>query len=302
MSEGLGFIQKLTRLYTFYSPLRKGKYRLALASLSLADKLPERVSVRTTDGRTLNVNFDDHLSQLMFFLGEYERAITEAIRKMVNPGDICLDIGANIGWYTTLLQSLAGPDGEVHSFEPVPSTFETLRANVATNPHADSVRLNSMALGDENRDAVIHTFGNLSAGHASISDFGDSDSVEITVPMKRLDDYLVENRVGDVKFVKIDIEGAELSMLKGASRLFAQDIPPLIVIEAALETTRPFGYFPDDLVRFIGKQSDYDFYEFVEAADRLDKIDGFERESIGANVLCIPQGHFGGERKALGIS
>ena len=275
---------------------------MALASLSLASKLPKRVSVRATDGRVLNVDFDDHLSQLMFFLGEYERTITEAIRKIVRSGDICLDIGANVGWYTTLLQSLAGPGGEVHSFEPVPSTFETLGSNVAANPNAASVRLNNIALGDENREVVIHTFGNLSAGHASISDFGDTDSFEITVPMKKLDDYLSENRVDEVKFAKIDIEGAELSMLKGASRLFEQVVPPVIVIEAALETTRPFGYLPNDLIRFIDRQCAYDFYEFVEAADRLRKIEGFEKNSIGANVLCVPKGHFGEERKALGIS
>jgi FkbM family methyltransferase len=302
VTNDLGLIQKLTRLYTFYSPIRKGKYRLAQASLKLASTLPEQVVVTATDGRRLRVNFDDHLSQLMYFLGEYERPISEIVRTFVTPGDVCVDVGANIGWYTTLMQKLVGARGSVHAFEPVPTTFNILTDNVASNDHSGSVILNNLALGEEAGEVEMHTFDDRSTGHASISDFGDATAHGIPTQMIRLNDYLSEKRLEDVKFVKIDIEGAELSMLKGSSRLFEQTTPPIIVIEAALATTQAFGYLPDDLLDLIGSRRDYYFYEVDNIDGSLREISRFGRESIGANVLCVPSGSYLEERAALGIS
>jgi FkbM family methyltransferase len=297
-----GLIQKLTRIYTFYSPIRKGKYRLAQASLKLSSRLPEQVVVTATDGRRLRVNFDDHLSQLIYFLGEYERPISEIVLTFVGPGDICLDVGANIGWYTTLMQKLVGNGGSVHAFEPIPSTFSILAENVASNSNPEVVVLNNLALGEEAGEVEMHTFDDRSAGHASISDFGDAAANCIPTQMIRLDDYLVEKQVGDVKFVKIDIEGSELSMLKGSTRLFQQDIPPVIMIEAALATTQAFGYLPNDLLDLIGSRRDYYFFEVDNADGRLREISGFAPDSIGANVLCVPSGSYVKERTRLGIN
>ena len=302
MTTEPGFIQKLTRLYTFYSPLRKGKYRLAQASLRMAGELPGLVKVRTRDGRTLEVDFRDHLSQLIYFIGEYERPITEIVRAFVRPGSICLDVGANIGWYTTLMQVLAGPGGEVHAFEPVPGTFSVLSGNVASNRHPAQVALNNVALGESAGTVTMHTFGLLADGHASLSDFGDSAAASVSVPMIVLDHYLEEKGVGPVDFVKIDIEGAELSMLKGSARLFAQERPPVIVVEAALETTRGFGYVPDDIVKFLRDSAAYDFFEVGNEDGKLRRIEGFAPDSIGANVLCVPKDRYPGERAILGIS
>lgn len=290
MKTDLGFLQKLTRLYTFYTPIKKGKYRLALASLRLEKTLPEQVVAKTLDGRTLKVNFDNHFAYFVYFLGEYEPAITNVIRKIVKPGDICFDIGGNIGWFTTLLQTLVGENGEVHSFEPVPPTFKVLEENVKSNDNARVVRLNNFALGEKKGEVDLHIFDNLPDGHASISDFGQTEFTVYPCRISTINSYLSDNNIGNVKFVKVDIEGAELMMLKGATNFFKQDVPPIFEIEMALATTSGFGYLPNDIIEFIRNQYEYEFFAINEYTGDLEKIEKFSPEDIGANVLCIPKG------------
>ncbi|MEZ5425526.1 MAG: FkbM family methyltransferase [Pyrinomonadaceae bacterium] len=292
MSKELGFIQKLTRLYTFYSPIRKGKYRLAEASLKLAGEVPRQVLARTKDGRTLRVNFDNHFAHFLYFIGEYERAITEIIEKLIEPGDICLDIGANIGWFTTLFQKLVGENGAVHSFEPVPPTFKVLEENVKSNVNSRVVRINNVALGDREDEVSLHLFPDRSDGHASVSNFGETAFEEFRCRQTTLDSYLTEKGISGVKFVKADIEGAELFMLRGAGLLFEQKIPPIFEIEMALDTTRGFGYLPNDIVDFMRQKGDFEFYAIEEPNGGLKKIKGFEPDQKGANVLCRPTGEY----------
>jgi FkbM family methyltransferase len=216
----LGLLQKLTRLYTFYSPIRKGKYRLALASLGLAKNLPKQVRTATTDNRSIIVNPATFTYQFVYFLGEYEPAITNVISKVIRKDDVCFDIGANIGWYTTLLQTLVSENGSIHAFEPVPSSIETLKANIALNKNADKVVLNEFALGDEEKVINIYNSASEPDGHASISKSKNEDAEVIPIHMKTADSYLETGNIKEVNFIKLDIEGAELFMLKGASKLF----------------------------------------------------------------------------------
>ncbi len=212
MKTDLGFIQKLTRLYTFYSPIRKGKYRLASASLRLERELPAEIVAKTADGRSLRVNFDNHVAHLIYFLGEYEPAITNVIRKLVKPGDICFDIGGNIGWFTPLFQTLVGESGQGHTFEPVPPTFSVPEENVKSNLNSKVVRLNNFALGEKEGEVNLHVFDNLPHGHASMSDFGQTEFKIYKSRVATVNSYLKERKSGDVRFVKVDIVGAELTI------------------------------------------------------------------------------------------
>lgn len=284
---GRWFVLALRR-YTFHSPVRKGKLRLARFGMRFADDLPGEVLVPTTDGRRLHADLGTGMCDLIFFLGEYERAVTRAISAVVRPGDVCLDVGANLGWYTTLLHELAGPTGEVHAFEPVPSIFGALERNVALLDHTANVHLRNVALGDAPGQAAIHLFAGLPNGHASMSDMDRDDYETVDVPVITVDSYLVEQQVGPVDVVKMDIEGAELLFLRGAGRLFDQDVPPIWMVEMALATTTGFGYLPDDLVQFLRTRAEHDFYAVDDRSGALHPIEGFAPGEIGANVLCVP--------------
>ncbi|MEP7214238.1 MAG: FkbM family methyltransferase [Acidobacteriota bacterium] len=199
-----------------------------------------------------------------------------------------IDVGANFGWYTSLFHKYAGASGEVHSFEPVPSIFENLQRNYDLMGSPQNVRLNNLALGEEEAELTINLFAGLSTGHASFSTHDRDDAIPFKCRVITLDSYLEANNVGEVDFVKVDIEGAELGFLKGAERLFKQEKPPIWLMEMALNQTRNFGYLPNDLIEFMAERAKYQFFKIDEINGKLIEITGFEPDDIGANVICIP--------------
>ncbi|MCU0349980.1 MAG: FkbM family methyltransferase [Flavobacterium sp.] len=286
------------RLYTFYSPLRKGKYRLFEFALRQTDELPNEQIVTSTDGRKFKVDLKSGVFDTVFFLGEYERDVTNVIEKVVRQDDVCLDIGANFGWFTTLFHKLGA--SQIHSFEPVPSIFELLNTNINLQNNTKNIFPNNLALGDKFDKVELHLFDNLPIGHASISTQGKENFQSFEAKMVPLNSYLSEKNL-EVNFVKMDIEGAELMCLQGGTNLFKQKTPPMFVIEMALETSKNFGYTPNDLIEFINSQTPYDFYALNQIDLSLKKIEGFKAEEIGANVLCVPKNCYQDRLKFLRI-
>lgn len=276
---------RFVRFYTFNFPIDKGKGRVFNFAKKFCRTFPSNIVTSTKDGRKLNVNFRDWADDSIYFLGTYETYSTEVVKNHIKRGDICFDVGANIGWYSTLFQTLGG---EVHSFEPVPQTFVELEKNIALNGSQKNIFLNNFGLGDEKKDLNIHFFPEMPSGHASLAAKDNRKSVAIPVKIKTLDAYLTKRNIKQVDFVKVDIEGAELMFLKGATKLFRQEKPPVIFMEMALETTREFGYKPNDLLVFIKENAEYDFFALDEKNQKLVKIEKFDDDDIGANVLCLP--------------
>lgn len=283
---------KAVRLYTYNTPISRGKHRAYDLALRLCGSLPDSISGETRDGRKFSVHLNTGMQASVFFLGEYEKALTEIVDALLRKGDVCLDVGANFGWYTTLFWKRCKPLGQTHSFEPVPTTFHELQQNVALMGNPANVFINNLALGEGPHDTTINVFTGLPTGHASFSDQGRSDAVSFECKVVTLDAYLEEKKVSDINFVKVDIEGTELQFLRGAKRLFRQSVPPIFLMEIALSQTRNFGYLPNDVVVFISELADYDFYRVDEIDTKLTKIAGFDEDEIGANVICFPRGFY----------
>ncbi len=282
------FVLRAIRLYTYNTPIAKGKYRLYQTVLKLTRKRPTALPTATKDGRRLIVDLTTGMQETVFFIGEYEQSITEIAEQMIAPGDICLDVGANFGWYTTVMSLRSGENGAVHSFEPMPKTFLELQRNREVAAHPERIFINNVALGDKEDTVQINMFDDLPSGHASLSAQGESRVSSFDCRLTTLDSYLAEKNVGNVSFLKADIEGAEMMFLKGAERLFKQSIPPVFLMEMALASTKNFGHLPNDLIEFMRKRSEYDFYKVDELAGKLIQIDGFSADDIGANVFCVP--------------
>ncbi len=301
MNSDMGLLRRITRLYTFNSPLKKGKYRLAEASLRFGGPIPETIVAETSDGRRLKVNPSDSTYKFLYFIGEYEPGISEILRRAVMPGDRCLDLGANMGWHTTLMMQLVGERGEVHGFEPVPQTFELLQGNVELNKRFENVFINNVALGEKGGVVEMVLVKGQPDGHAAVATVDLESAEKIESDIITLDSYLDEHNLNEIDFVKADIEGSELPMLRGAHKLFEQEIPPIFEIEMALATSTQFGYTPNDIISFIGSKRSFEFHVIDERNAKLKKIDGFERSDIGANVLCVPTECSVERRNRLGI-
>lgn len=291
---------RVVRAYTFHTPISKGKYRLMQTALRLCRYLPKTVESRLKDGRRFYFSFAPDVADVLYFFGEYEVVVTEIVAELVRPGDTCIDAGANIGLYTTVLSRLCGSEGRVHAFEPVPETFGYLRRNVEISDLPENVIVRNEALGDAEGVISINTFEEIGLGFSSISDQGRGDAKTVECRMTTLDAYLnAHDEIDTVNFVKADIEGAEMMFLRGAIKLFEQKAPPILLMEMAAKQTKNFGYLPNDLIEIIRESADYEFYAVDEFNGQMKRIERFADDDIGANVFCLPAGHYNERREAV---
>jgi FkbM family methyltransferase len=145
-------------------------------------------------------------------LGVHELAVTETIYRLVGPGDRTIDLGANIGYDTSLLAHRAGVKGVVHAFEPHPVLYDLLCRNVG---HLPGVRVYRRGVSDHRGDSFLQQSDDFSAnmGSSSLADSG------IPIALTTLDAAIPDE---DISLMKIDIEGQELAALAGGSRTLAR--------------------------------------------------------------------------------
>lgn len=166
-------------------------------------------SIRTLEaawGGRLLAHDDDHIGQCLATTGIYDLGVSELLFRLIHPGDLVVDAGANIG-YMSVLAATAG--ARVISFEPNPELIPILRQNVGASGDVRAV-----ALGARQKTSVLIT------PHASARNMGlgrlgnEGESGGVMVQVETLDDALQERSVA---LLKLDIEGAEYAALEGAA-------------------------------------------------------------------------------------
>ncbi|MEP7011508.1 MAG: FkbM family methyltransferase, partial [Acidobacteriota bacterium] len=153
--------------------------------------------------------------RLIWLEGERMIAERHLLAALLRPGMHVADVGANLGYYMLLFARAVGPAGRIDCFEPEPGNLETLALNVRENRLEGCVRIHPVAAGD------VHGFARLAPGLNGVV----TESGEIEVPLRRLDD-LIEPPLG---LLKIDVEGFEGPVLRGAARLLREAKPALFV-------------------------------------------------------------------------
>ena len=155
--------------------------------------------------------------------------IKEILAK-INP-KLCIDVGANIGEYTK--EILENTNSTVIAFEPVPATFEKLRKE--TEAYIHRVTYENMGVGAFNEELTIH-FNSDALAHASFSEeiklinYITNEEKKV-VPVVTLDSYVQEKNITQIDFIKIDTEGFEAEVFKGATRTILEMKPKFIQIE-----------------------------------------------------------------------
>ncbi|MDN2578969.1 FkbM family methyltransferase [Aquibium sp. ELW1220] len=143
-----------------------------------------------------------------------ERAILACVRERLNPGDTFVDAGANIGFYSVVAASQVAPSGSVIAIEMMKQTAELLRRNIELN-NASSVSVVENALADRGGEALFASMPSGNFGQASLQSSQGDEHFEVLT--NTLDAVLAD--VPYIKLLKMDLEGAELSALKGALKV-----------------------------------------------------------------------------------
>jgi len=232
---------------------------------------------------------DEYVGRSLALYGEFSEGEAEIFKAIVNPGDIVVDVGANIGAHTVLLARLAGKSGAVLAFEPQPVLFQTLCANLTIN-NIVNVRTERIGLG--NRTQVLHipsldygakfNFGGLSLG---LVDEG------IAIPIKRLDAFGLQQ----CAFVKIDVEGMEHQVVEGGANTI-YNLRPLMYMENDRKEKSPA------LIQLL-LAMDYSLWWHLTPLFREDNFAGNTNNVFGGtgsiNMLCVPNEKVEDSRRVL---
>lgn len=224
--------------------------------------------------------------------GYHEKFETEIFQKTVRAGNVVVDLGANIGYYTLIAARLVGNSGKVFAFEPDPENFALLKKNVEANGYTNVV-LVEKAVADVSGRTTLFFFSE-SKGGSMIHDAPGS-SGSILVETVTLDDFFKSFR-GDIHVIKMDVEGAERKVLRGMENVLRKNPGVKIFTEfqpggLALCGTRPEEYL--QALRNYG----FRFYHIngekeklepmeIEAILRLYSPVGTDCKNAG-NFLCI---------------
>jgi FkbM family methyltransferase len=194
----------------------------------------------------------------------FEEQIYEAI---IRPGDYCYDVGANVGDVSLFLARLAGPSGKVIAFEPVLVIYETLRVAVERDSHLKApIITHPYGLAESEKQAEINVPKGL-FGMGSMAPRENWSRVQETHQIDSydcrfipLDSLISQKKQVPPDFIKIDVEGAELYVLRGAAELLNR-YRPLMLIEVFSPWERAFGYGPWEVFTFLMAYG----YEFLFA-------------------------------------
>jgi FkbM family methyltransferase len=242
----------LEREWSAHWPLEAGK------------ALPERwarhfepfvpVWMHVEPGVTMLLDPYDMVSGVILQTGTWEPESWRAIAEHLHPGDTFVDIGAHIGYYSLKAAPVVGPGGHVIAVEPNPDTVHRLQANIRASRADGVVSVQPVACSDT--EATLELFGAPAhnTGETSLSRRNASQAGQVVasyrVRARPLDDILKESGVARVDAVKIDVEGAEYLVLKGAGETLDR-YHPLVIVELVESQLQAMGTSTAQIVALL---------------------------------------------------
>ncbi len=211
------------------------------------------------DGFSIIVNTNDDVGR-MVYTRTFEMDAQRFMQANIKPEDVCFDVGANIGYFALTMSRLAR-QGTVYAFDPVPLNYHILSANAQLN-HAANLRTYQAAVSDK---PGISTFA--VAQDSAYSSFVDTGRkpVDSTISVKTisLDSFCEENKVPQINFLKVDVEGAEPLVLAGAKGILSD--PARRPRAIALELYNPMlTLFKSTIAEIVSLMASYGYRAQVE--------------------------------------
>lgn len=227
----------------------------------------------------------DFLDNALRFRG-FEDIEYKFAQQLLKPGMTVIDVGAHRGFYTLMFSKRIGPQGRVLAFEPSPRERKKLRRHLRLNS-CRNVEVLSCALGESEGKADLYVVdGEWNGCNSLRPPDTDSPTSPLSVRVRKLDEVLAQAKVDRVDFVKMDVEGGELDVLKGAEELLRLVPRPIILCEVLEQRTRPWGYPARLIIEHLAKRG-FVWFDLNEQA-RLEPIEQQYSEYHG-NFVAVPR-------------
>jgi FkbM family methyltransferase len=208
-----------------------------------------------------------------------------AIRKFISDGNIVIDIGGSFGIFSLFMSSFVGPNGKVYTFEPGNLSYTELSANIALNQRGSRIIAHNVAASDHAHTVRLYHIANspvnfsigLTEGVAKIGVEYENvyaDRVDAIVPL---------NEQEFVRFIKIDVEGYEVTALEGARNIIERS-RPVIMFEVSTSALARQGLTPRNVYNFL-REFKYSFYMLNQKKCLVPAPDVVE-----GNIFAIPPG------------
>jgi len=217
--------------------------------------------------------------------GEFETMERTFVKKLLRRDMTVVDVGAHHGLYTLLASKCVGWHGRVVAVEPSPRERVRLEKHLRLN-RSSNVELIPYAAGEDPGEAEFYVVGRFNDGCNSLRPPATPEPVKtMRIKVRRLDDILSELDISQVDFLKLDAEGAELSVLHGAMKLLNRDSRPAMLVEVQDIRTRPWGYAAREILQFLIRK-DYQWFA-IAAKGALLPIP-CNLETYDANLVALP--------------
>ena len=247
--------------------------------------------IEARHGQFLVNENDTYVGRSLLTYGEWSEAEIWLFGQILRPGDVVIEAGANIGSHTVFMSRAVGETGSVWAFEVARHTHQLLCANLALNECFNAHALQK-AVGrgvQVTRFPKLDPRATLNFGAASMRNIGQytNDGTE-QVEMICLDSLGLSR----VDFIKADIEGFELEMLKGSCSILATQ-RPIIYLEIDFANDRPTGN-RDELVEFL-EASGYAAFYFITPMFNPDNYKGVTQNifhAVSIDLICVPQDRY----------
>lgn len=287
-----------TRIYPILQPLMRinlrGTMRLAkiISGIIIPRGDEKGVIIKTLHGFYLQVDplKDRGVERSLYYLGTYEQGTLHIIENILSPGDVFIDIGANIGLMTVFASLIVGKQGNIFSFEANPETKKILDHNLELN-NISNVITSGYALGSERGEGKIYTNWHINRGGASLMK-SDKSTDYFPVEIIRLDQYSKINSTR-INLIKIDIEGYESEALKGCGDILKLQDAPMLIIECS-NAGKDFQPEKGDIFKYLKEMNQYRFFILRKGSERISTLKEITHPSQvphHSNIFCFLNTH-----------
>ena len=278
-------------LATLRAASRRELRRAILATkASLHEHLKNRfgdekwVMAEVLDGKRIWLNLADRHVSMGGLVGTWEEPETRFMRDTLRPGQVVVDVGANIGWFSLVASECVGPTGRVHAFEPQARVFRYLARTVAENDLLGRVLPYEMALSDRWGTAdLAWNPDSANMGHAWLGQDAPAGGSLGSVRTGVLDDLMGG---APVHFLKIDAEGAEALVLSGAREILKTQRPVVMLEILPKFLERVSGAAPQAILDLFA-QAGYRGRE-IGPAGLGDTVDAWPEGRVEMNCAFLP--------------